>query len=331
MKFPFFILFLLPFQYLFCGEAQEPASYLLFQLDNDLFTGSDKNYTNGARMAWLQPIPMESMNGFQDWLRDLSGAGDNRFFAMLTSFIEPETIRYDWGTGITQLMFTPEDYSAPEAPPGQRPYAGWLGIEFSLHAKDAYSLSSVLLSIGTTGENSFAQETQEWVHRNISNSPILQGWDSQVPGELTVNFHFDRKRRFSALAEHTRDWPVGLDGYFEWGAALGNFRTDAYIGALMRVGYNLPVQYVTPRIQLGAYSHELFLGEGGHRGNWSVYALGGFLRAVGGRRAGRDRPALQATDPDLFPHLPDRGVRHPGGRAPVWLVPGECGVLMDPS
>jgi hypothetical protein len=270
-----FFLFLFPFQCLLCAEAQERASYLQFQLDNDLFTGSDRNYTNGARLAWLKPIPVESMNGLQDWLRGLSGAGDNRFFSLLTSFIEPETVAYDWGTGLTQLMFTPEDYAATEAPPGQRPYAGWLGIEFSLHAKDARSLSSVLLSIGTTGENALAQETQEWVHRNISNSPIFQGWDSQVPGELTVNLQFDRKRRFTSLAEHSRDWLLAMDGYFEWGAALGNFRTDADVGALMRIGYNLPVQYVTPRIQLGGYAHELFLGEHKPAGRWSLYAFGG--------------------------------------------------------
>lgn len=277
MKFflPFLLFLFVPLQSLVCAEAEERASYLIFQLDNDLFTNSDRNYTNGARLAYLRPISLDSMNGLQDWLRDLSGAGDNRFFALLGSFIEPEAIRYDWGTGLTQLMFTPEDYEAPSAPPGQRPYAGWLGMEFSLHAKDAYSLSSVLLSIGTTGKYSFARETQEWVHKNISNSPIFQGWDSQVPGELTVNLHFDHKRRFTRLAEHTNDWLVGIDGYFEWGAALGTFRTDAYVGALMRVGYNLPVQYVTPRLQLGTYSHELFLSRDKTRGAWSVYAFGG--------------------------------------------------------
>lgn len=251
------------------------ASYLILQLDNDLLVNSDRDYTSGSRLAWLQPIQEESMNRFQGWLRELSGASQNPIFGRLTTFIEPETIRYDWGIGLTQLMFTADDPTLAASPPGERPYAGWLGIELSLHAKDVSSLSSVTFSIGTTGSNSFAEEAQEWVHRNISDSPIYQGWDSQVPGELTLNLNIDSKRRLAALASASADWLLDLDGYIEWGAALGNFRTDAYLGALVRAGYNLPVQYMTPRVQLGSYSHELFLTDTDTDNGWSLYAFGG--------------------------------------------------------
>jgi hypothetical protein len=258
------------------GPAPARASYVIFQLDNDLFTGSDRDYTNGARLAYLRPIPADSLNRLQGWLRDLGGTGDWEFFRGLASAIDPQAVAYDWGTGLTQLMFTPPDPELTASPPGERPYAGWLGMEFSLHAKDAKALSSVVLSIGWTGEDALAQETQEWVHRNISNSPIFQGWDSQIPGEITVNLHLDHKRRLGFLADPTADWLVQFDGYLEWGAALGNFRTDAHAGALVRAGFNLPLQYMTPRIQLGAYSHELFLAEKrGPLAGWSLYVFGG--------------------------------------------------------
>ena len=256
-------------------DGSEPASYLLFQLDNDLFTGSDRNYTNGARLAYLQPIPEASMNRLQGWLRELSGADPDSPFSRLTSFIDPSSIRYDWGIGLTQTMFTPQDPTLTASPPGERPYAGWLGAELSLHAKDSRALSSVILSIGITGRHAYARETQEWVHRNISNSPIFQGWDSQIPGELTVNLNFDRKRRMEWLSETSKDWLVSFDGYLEWGAGIGNYRTDAYVGTLVRFGYNLPVQYMTPRIQLGAYSHELFISRERRFSGWSIYAFGG--------------------------------------------------------
>ena len=250
-------------------------SYLIFQLDNDLFTGSDRNYTNGARFAYMHPVSEEQLNRFQNWLRDMTGAGEHPVFGRLTTFANDEDIRYDWGFGLTQLMFTPQDPEATEAPPGQRPYAGWLGTEFSLHAKDPDALSSVIFSVGVTGKYAIARETQEWVHRNISNSPIFQGWDSQVPAEVTFNLNFDRKHRLVRLGERTRDWLVELDGYLEWGAALGNYRTDAYVGTLVRAGYNLPVQYMTPRIRIGSYSHNLFVREGSRFSSISVYAFGG--------------------------------------------------------
>jgi hypothetical protein len=232
------------------AEEEEPQpSYVIFQLDNDLFTGSDRDYTNGARFAYMRPIRKERLNSFQNWLHDMTGAGKHPLFSRLTNFVNPEDIRYDWGFGLTQLMFTPQDPEALEAPMGQRPYAGWLGTEFSLHAKDQNALSSVILSIGVTGKYSLAQETQEWVHRNISDSPIFQGWDSQVPAEVTLNINIDRKRRMEWLAQNSRDWVIEFDGYMEWGAALGNFRTDAYLGTLVRAGYNLPV---TPSVVPGA-------------------------------------------------------------------------------
>jgi hypothetical protein len=154
-------------------------------------------------------------------------------------------------------MFTPDDFTAASAPTGERPYAGWLGLECSLHVKNDFSASSVTLSLGTTGKLSFAEESQEWVHENISDSPIYQGWDSQVPGELTANLHFDHKQRIRFL-DTTAEWPLEFDGYYEWGAAVGNLRTDAYVGSLLRAGYNLPATYATPRVQIGSYGHALF-------------------------------------------------------------------------
>lgn len=253
----------------------ERPSYLLFQLDNDLFTGSDRDYTSGVRIAWLQPISGDSLNTLQRRLRDLGGTGNYPFFQRLNAFIDPEGVEYDWGVGITQKMFTPEDPDATIVPAGQRPYAGWLGVELSLHAKDPRALSTVTLSIGTTGKQALARQTQNWVHRNISDSPIFRGWDEQIPAEITINLHFDRKRRYRQLANATGDGPLEMDGYLEWGAALGNWRTDAYLGTMIAAGYNLRTSYPHPRVQLGSYTHELFRDADGSGGDWTVAGFSG--------------------------------------------------------
>ena len=278
------------------AAEENPPSSIVIQLDNDLFTGSDRDYTNGARMAYLRPIGADQLNRFQDWLKDMTGSGGHPVFSRLTAYMEPGDIRYDWGIGLAQVMFTPQDPDATEAPSGQRPYAGWLGAEFSLHAKDRNALSSVVFSIGTTGKYSLARETQEWVHRNSSNSPIFQGWDSQVPGELTLNLHLDRKLRLGSLAAATSDWLIGMDGYLEWGAALGNFRTDAYAGSLLRIGYNLPVQYMTPQIRVGSYSHVLFRDEGSGLSRFSIYGFGGIRGSAVLHDITLDGPVFQSYD-----------------------------------
>lgn len=45
-------------------EAPEPSDWqVLLQLDNDLFAGSDRDYTSGVRIGFVQEIPLESDEG----------------------------------------------------------------------------------------------------------------------------------------------------------------------------------------------------------------------------------------------------------------------------
>jgi hypothetical protein len=87
-------------------------------------------------------------------LRRLSGDVKSRKqFRYVSGFRDLATIEYNYGTSITQLMFTPQDPDARKSPPGESPYVGWLGLCFSLHAKDTQALNSSELSIGTVGSN----------------------------------------------------------------------------------------------------------------------------------------------------------------------------------
>ena len=257
----------------------EPGDWqVLLQLDNDLFSGSDRDYTNGVRIGFVQEIPLASAEGqrMNQRLRENSKKIQGRLKSLR---IRDETdLRFARGIGISQLMFTPEDASALSAPTGQRPYAGWLGLEYSLHYKTDNYVNSVTWSLGTTGKSSLAASSQDWVHRNISNSPLFQGWDSQVPSELTVNIHFDHKQRFRKLPDLTRGG-LKFDGYYEGGLAAGNFRSDAYIGALTRIGYRLPSNFSMPRVQLGNYGHQLFPALNDYGNKFSAYAFAG-LRAT---------------------------------------------------
>lgn len=244
------------------ADTDAPAR-LLVQWDNDVFAGSDRDYTNGARIAYIQDLdPDQSTHSFfQNTFYNLTGADEDAFLGDYR-YNSNSPNRYSWGIGVTQLMFTPEEPSSLTAPKGERPYAGWLGLEFSFHAKNEESATSVTLSLGTTGKNSYAEDAQKWIHENVTDSDVYQGWDSQLPGEMTVNLHLDHKNRIDWLSA-TKDWPIEFDGYTEWGTALGNLRTDAYLGGLLRAGFNLPATYTTPRVQIGSYGHALFKEQSG--------------------------------------------------------------------
>jgi hypothetical protein len=260
------------------GTGNRARPQLIVQWDNDLLIGTDDGYTNGARVAYARELSPSgrSFNRLQNFLKALSGAEREGGIGGW-QFPESRIERIEYGFGLTQLMFTPKEPDAPGPRPGERPYAGWLGLEVSLQANAGYSASTATLSIGTTGRHSYAEDSQEWVHRNLSGSPIFQGWATQAPAELTLNLHVDHKQRFP-FPESFSDWPVQIAGFYEWGAALGNFRTDAYLGALVRAGYNLPATHTTPRVQLGSFTNTLFAEDPARAGDFSLY---GFVGARG--------------------------------------------------
>lgn len=267
--------------FLNCSLANNSSDKFIIQLDNDLFFNRDQDYTSGLRIAHIrefQSLP-KTLNRLQNWLQPMTGADSESPFDRFR--IEGKApLRYSWGTGITQLMFTPADHDALTPLSGERPYAGWLGFECSLHAKTNRTVSSVTLTLGTTGKNSFAQSSQDWVHKNISKSPLFKGWSSQVPSEITLNLFFDHKRAL-IQASFAEDLPIEIDGYLEWGAAFGNFKTNAYIGSMIRIGHNLKSSYSTPRVQVGSYAHELFQKEDPNQTPFSIYGfLGGRASAV---------------------------------------------------
>ncbi|MGB0370061.1 MAG: lipid A deacylase LpxR family protein [Opitutales bacterium] len=262
--------------------AEEDRDYgsLAFYLDNDLFVGSDSDYTNGARISYIsRDIDPAELPAVQAQLRRISGDPQSWSFVQnMVGFQEPETIRYQWGIALTQLMFTPEDLNAPSAPEGERPYAGWLGLGFSLHVKDPHAINSVELTLGLVGPQAFAKEAQDFVH-DVRGFARFEGWDSQIPNEPTLNLHLSQKRRIRFL-EHL-SLPLSSDGFLELGSDLGTFRTSAYLGTMSRFGYNLPVDFSDPRISLTANTQKIGINDNENTGRFSVYGIiGGRATAV---------------------------------------------------
>jgi len=183
--------------------------------------------------------------------------------------------------------------NAPEAPPGQRPYAGWLGIDVSLHTKDAHATNAVVLAVGTTGPNALAKETQDFVHE-VRGFDTFQGWDSQIPNEITVNVYYKQKRRLTFLEIGKGDFAA--DGFGEWQMALGNFLVSAQMGALLRFGWNLPVDFSDPRLSVTAYTLQPFVTGRGQHHAWSVYGLAGLQGAAVAHNITLDGPVFQDYD-----------------------------------
>ena len=277
---------------LLCGfeSAVSQEGSITFQLDNDLFANTDKDYTNGARLSYITGGRKASdFTEMESWLESVQTRAPD----IITGLYAPEDPVYNYGFSITQLMFTPTDFEPLEPPPGQHPYVGWLALGFSLHAKDANATNSIELSLGTTGHNAFAETTQDFVH-SVRGIEKFNGWDSQMPSELTVNLFFTQKRRL--FNDEPTDSFFGIDGFGEWRVALGNYKTGLDIGFVTRVGFNLPVEFSDPRLGPTSYSHDIFDTQLTNTSNWSVYGLFGARTSAIWRDITLDGPMFREFD-----------------------------------
>ena len=248
--------------------------YLTLYFDNDLFGDSDRDYTNGVRLSWISPnLNPDELGFFQQGLRRLSGDRESLgLFRRLTGFEDLDDIRYNYGFSLTQLMFTPESSAPYVQPQGERRYAGWLALGYSLHVKDDRILNSIEFTLGTVGSNSLAENSQDFIH-SIRGIDKFNGWDYQIPNEITADLSFVQKRRADFVK-----WNYGafrMDGLTEWGARLGSFRTAAHLGGFFRAGFNLHPDFSDPRLSETAYSNLYFDTDDPYPGNWSLYLLFG--------------------------------------------------------
>lgn len=244
--------------------------YLTFYMDNDLFGDADKDYTNGVRVSWISSArDIGSIGSVQRALRPFTGDADSIMaFQKITGFKNPDAVQYNYGFSLTQLMFTPEDNLAIEQPLDQRRYAGWLALGFSLHTKDTETMNSVEFLLGVTGKDSLSEDTQNVIH-DFREIPRFEGWDNQIPSEITFDFSFVQKRRLD-FGKQTSF--IRMDGIGEWGARLGTFRTNAHIGGMVRLGVNLPPDFSSPQLSETAYAHKYFENENSIP-SWSLYTF----------------------------------------------------------
>lgn len=237
--------------------------------ENDLFGGTDRNYTNGVQLSVVSGEQCELWG--------------TRFLSrrLLPARFRPEDRTWRAGLSFGQAMFTPEDISRTDPDPLDRPYAGWLYSSFLLisevEARDGglAGFDTAKLDVGWVGDGSQGEWVQknwhDWIH---AREPM--GWAHQIKDEPGLNLTLETTRRRTLF---DAGWlEADMDG--RAGAALGNVATYAALGGMARVGANLGRDYGPPRIRPSLGGASFFDTDG---------ALGWYLFAgVEGRAVARD-------------------------------------------
>jgi lipid A 3-O-deacylase len=222
--------FVLTLGLLFPWALESEKGTLSFVFENDLFYGTDRNYTNGVRAAWLSG-PKEAPS--------LASRVARKF----PLFPDGANLRMSYAVG--QNMYVPSDITVANPPLGERPYAGWLYGSVGAVAESDHQLDQLQLTVGVLGPTSLARQTQEFVH-NVTGSDAPKGWDTQLKNEPGVVLTYQRSwRKF----ESGSVLGFGFDFTPHAGAALGNVFTYANTGVTFRLGQNLTLDYGPPRIQ----------------------------------------------------------------------------------
>lgn len=230
MKYSLLLLYLFFASFIVAGtlpnkEFKEDSSQSTWDLqktniyfDNDYFLGTDAQYTDGAKLSNLYFIPRV----------------ESSFLKI--PFIHDDKKSHFVSLAVAQQIYTPDDTEESKLIIDDRPYAGWLYVEFGLHQSSETELDSLLVQLGMVGQASLAEQTQKAAHKIIKNENPA-GWDNQLSNELGVKITYEHKWRYVLKQDNAIQ--TNIIPFLR--ASLGNVQTSAGSGVLIKYGWN-PIQ-----------------------------------------------------------------------------------------
>ena len=217
--------------------ARHPELYN-FYFENDLFNGTDSDYTNGVKFSWVSANLRDYTRDpcLPHWVRQL-----NRLFETLHP---GKYTSRNMVVTAGQSMYTPRDRSRTGLLPNDRPYAGWLYLGLGYNARDARQMDTVEVNLGVVGPAALARQTQDFVH-NQRGIPRFNGWSNQLNNELGVQLVAEHKNR----VWNASGSGLQFDAITHYGASLGNIRTYLNTGLELRAGRRIPNDFGTSPIR----------------------------------------------------------------------------------
>ena len=221
-----------------------------FIFENDLFTKSDRQYTNGLKLSVTTPPISDGQKTkcLFEWVPGLNNLL-LKFTAKGSSVPVTMTL-----TMLAQEMYTPDQRDTKELIKNDRPYAGWLYGSYGVNAridhgeKGPSELHSVEVQIGVVGPASGAKETQDIIHRAFDYK-LFQGWANQLKNEPAFLVHYEYKYKPKSVFTISGEW--GWSSISHAGVTFGTVASYLNAGTALRIGRNIPDDFGTSPIRPG--------------------------------------------------------------------------------
>ncbi len=184
-------------------EQVNPNLYLCIDFENDIFTNTDRYYTNGIRFDLIDPAL-------------------NRSF--LTKLMIPlnKPVRNYYGISFIHRMYTPWDPHQDTIVPGDRPFSAYMYFGFNKMSnaigKRYRQLSA--MNIGLIGSAAQGKVIQETVHFEDTD-----GWKYQIRNDIILDYYF----RSEAGLVKGRSVEIGVWADAHAGTLLDNISVGPYL------------------------------------------------------------------------------------------------------
>ena len=151
-------------------------NYFRFNYDNDYFTATDKNYTQGYSFELVSPY--FKTNPANYW------------------FLKPKNSETKYGLTVEHIGFTPANYSTSEILYGDRPFAAAIFLKSTAIATDTVQKTRLVstLNLGFIGQGAFGKEMQVGIHEATKNV-IPMGWHNQIRNDLVLNYEINFEKQ----------------------------------------------------------------------------------------------------------------------------------------
>jgi hypothetical protein len=212
--------------------------------ENDIFTGTDRDYTNGTRFTLSTPYRRKG------WTSARLPGWSDAFFNHLPFVHDPESSRAV-SLSLGQNIYTPADIHQSGVIADDRPYAGVTYLAAGFHSRKDDQRTSWELDAGMIGPLSLADKTQNLVHRAIG-TPLAQGWSHQLHNELVLDAVCESQWR---VIRREVGHGFNYDVIPHLGGSVGNALIYISAGAEARIGWNLPADFGTCPIRAGCQTN----------------------------------------------------------------------------